>query len=88
MSKFHLNGNILDPPNISRGVQHLSVLGPLLSCMYINDLPDVLVVCRVHMYADDVQLCTNNCKEHIDSCLHSINRDLDRIDSWASANGL
>ena len=49
--------------------------------MYINDLPDVLVVCRVRMYADDVQLYTSTRKVNIDSCIHSINRDLDKIDS-------
>ena len=47
--------------------------------MYINDLTDVLVDCHVHMYADDVQLYSSTRKENIDSYLHSINRNLDRI---------
>ena len=36
--------------------------------------------CPVHMYADDVQLYTSTRKGNIEFCLHSINRDLDRID--------
>ena len=56
--------------------------------MYINDLPDVLVDCNDHMYTDDVQLYTSTRKENIDTCLHLINRDLNGIDNWASANGL
>ena len=35
-----------------------------------------------------MQLYTSTRKENIDSCLHLINRDLDIIDSRASANGL
>ena len=52
--------------------------------MYVNDLPDVLFDCCVHVYADHVQLYTSIRKENIDSCLHSIDRVLDRIESWAS----
>ena len=66
--KFRLIGNISDPLNTSRGVLQGFILGPLLSCMYINDLPDVLVDCRVHIYADDVQFYTCTRKENIDSC--------------------
>ena len=86
--KDHLNGNISDPLNITKRVSQGSILGPLLFCMYINDLPDVLVDCNVHMYADDGQLYTSTRKENIDTRLHLINRGLDRIDNWASANEL
>ena len=81
--KVHLNGNISDPLNISRGVPQGSILGHPLSCMYINDLLDVLFDCRVHIYTDDVQLYTSILKENIDICSHIINRDLDKIYSWS-----
>ena len=40
------------------------------------------------MYPDVVQIYTNTCKENIDSCVDCINRDLVRIDNWASTNEL
>ena len=49
---------------------------------------DILVDCNVYMYANDVQLYISTRKENIDTCLHLINRDLDRIDNLASANKL
>ena len=49
----------------------------------LYDLRDVLIDCRVLMYADDVQLYTSTRKENIDSCLHLINRKFYKIDSWA-----
>ena len=48
----------------------------------------LLVDCHVHMYADDVKLYISTRKENIDSCLFLLNRNLDRIECWASANGL
>ena len=57
--KVHLNGNISDPSNITGDVPQGLILGFLPFCMYINNLPDVLVGCRIHMYVDDVQLYTS-----------------------------
>ena len=53
------------------------LLGPLLFCMYINNLTDVLVHCKVHMYAVDVQPYISTPKENIDCCLDYIDRDLE-----------
>ena len=63
--KVHLNGNISNPHNINRGVRLGSRLGYLLFCMFINSPADVLIDCRVHMYANDVKLCNSTRKENI-----------------------
>ena len=64
------------------------MLGPLLSCLYINDLPDNLEHCKIHMYADDVQIYNNGSLNGISACINNINFDLQKIDIWARNSGL
>lgn len=45
-----------EPLQLSTGVPQGSILGPLLFCMYINDLPSACPEVRVQMYADDTVL--------------------------------
>lgn len=84
----HLNGNNSNVLNVRRGVPQGSILGPLLFCLYINDLPEVLLNSKVQMYADDVQVYTSTRIRDIHSCVANINNDLNRIHSWAEDNGL
>lgn len=83
-----LNGLISRYVEIDRGVPQGSILGPLLFSLYINDLPEVLNHCSIQMYADDVQLYLSTKIESVHSCINYINCDLDRIQKWASMNGL
>lgn len=73
---------------VSRGVPQGSILGPFLFSVYINDLPPILRSCKVHMYADDVQLYTGCELSSNSNCVSKINIDLDLINNWALKNGL
>lgn len=65
-----------------------TVLGPLLFSLFINDLPEVLVHCKCHLFADDVQLYLHHDWFKFKEGVHKINDDLKRISRWAEANRL
>ena len=68
------------------GIGQGTILGPILFIFYINDLSNVLGGARINMYADDCILyCTGNTWERVHDSLQS---DLDKIDSWLTANAL
>lgn len=74
--------------SIFRGVPQGSILGPLLFSLYANDLPSKLQICKVRMYADDVQLYVSCKLSDIQQCISDLNHDLQRVYLWATANGL
>ena len=53
---FQFNGYDSNFADIKFGVPQGSVLGPLLFLTYINDLNQALKFCKVHHFADDINL--------------------------------
>lgn len=74
--------------HIRYGVPQGSILGPILFCMYINDLPLDFNNARVRcdLYADDSTLHSSGKKlENIEKDLQS---SLNKIDSWCKTNSM
>lgn len=82
------NGSYSSFNPITSGVPQGSILGPIFFALYINDLPNVLKYCKVHIYADDVQLYFD-CSDHeLNTISRYVNEDLARIHDWSTRNQL
>lgn len=67
------------------GVPQGSNLGPLLFCLYVNDLPDRILTSHKLLFADDIKIfhrIINQC-DHI-----ALQNDLDTINNWCNENCL
>lgn len=80
------NGTISRSIPIMSGVPQGSILGPLLFSCFINDLPSVLKHCKVHMFADDVQLYLAVEGLPVSVMSELLNSDLNRIYQWSVNN--
>ena len=82
----HNNGVSSSQQSITSGVPQGSILGPLLFCLYINDLPLCLkglnVTCDI--FADDNSLHTHDRKLEVVNA--NLQEGLLRIDNWCKRN--
>ena len=74
---------------LNTGVPQGSVLGPLLFCLYVNDISLYLDpgISRI-LYADDLQIYAQCHLNDLDLLIEKMRNNADRISSWAAANHL
>ena len=64
-----------------------SVLGPILFSLFINDLPNVLDYCSIHLFADDIQIYYFSDADPDLSVIGTfINHDLQQVSRWSIQN--
>ena len=76
-----LNGQFSIWKNVSAGVPQVSVLGPLLFLIYINDLTEGLST-NAKLFADDTSLFS--VMHDIQTSANNLNKDLERTSNWAT----
>ena len=81
-----LNGIDSTIQNIKLGAPQGSCLGPLLFLIYINDLPKVVNIASIFMYADDTSLSCMN--DNLFRLNEALNTDLKSLDKWLKGNKL
>ena len=70
---------------VLNGVPQGSCLGPVLFCLFINDLPLVVHHSTIKMFADDVKLYCSLTNSDEASLLQ---KDLDAVHNWCNANSM
>ena len=82
----HVNGKVSAFGTLKTGVPQGSVLGPVLFCLFINDLPmhfsNRKVVCT--MFADDTTLYTSS--NSTDTIANTLQKSLDELSCWCLSN--
>nr|CAI5823247.1 unnamed protein product [Callosobruchus analis] len=74
--------------NTSAGVPQGSDLGPVKFSIFIFDLPETLTSCKVHLYADDIQIYMPLDSSNLDEGLTLVQSELNNIYKYCDKHGL
>jgi hypothetical protein len=79
-----------DSAHITSEILRGSVLGPLLLCLFMNDISEVIGHCKYHIYADyvHVQLYISGNYDVMGDYVARLNNDLVRFHRWIMSSGL
>ena len=77
-------GVLSSPASLDRGVPQGSILGHLLSSVYMNDLPFILKETEVDIYADDTTIWSSG--TNYTKIQQTLNRNLGEANRWFKVN--
>lgn len=79
---------ISDKLNVSYGVPQGSILGPILFCIYVNDLAMNVNGCSLTQYADDTQILQGDTIDNLNHLIVNAEVALQNIKLYFLTNGL
>jgi len=83
-----LNGVLSEILALSYGVPQGSILGPLLYSLYVNDIGDIFLGSKFHLYADDLQLLVSCSPENMHDTIRLINDEATALCLYSERHNL
>ena len=79
---------VSDPLHVTIGVPQVSIMGPVLFTLYVNDLFRVPKHCEPLGYVDDTKLFLGFPASELNDVISAVNEDLKEISIWCCRNAL
>ncbi|VDM05976.1 unnamed protein product [Schistocephalus solidus] len=80
--RVNISDDISNPTYVRSGVIQGSVLGPLLFCLFVNDVPDCFQYGRPFMYADDLKVAYRDKLLNRNIVLEILKKDRQAFAQW------